>query len=104
MKKEKLTEIEELVKERNLELQKEINERKQTEEALRKNERLLLTIGIFIAMTANAMDGDREMCIEVGMDDYVSKPITPVAVNSILEKWLKSPESSGALSTKEGDT
>jgi len=41
-----------------------------------------------IAMTANAMKGDREKCIEAGMSDYMSKPIKRETVFKILEKWL----------------
>ena len=41
-----------------------------------------------IAMTANALKGDREKCIEVGMDDYISKPVSLHAIEEILEKWL----------------
>ncbi len=39
-----------------------------------------------IAMTANAMQGDREMCLEAGMDDYVSKPIRIEALVEALSK------------------
>ena len=41
-----------------------------------------------IAMTAHAMKGDREACLEVGMNDYVSKPISRKAVFDILETWI----------------
>jgi polar amino acid transport system substrate-binding protein len=44
-----------------------------------------------IAMTANAMQGDRERCIEAGMDDYVSKPIAPAELAKALERWAGSP-------------
>jgi CheY-like chemotaxis protein len=41
-----------------------------------------------IAMTAYAMKGDREKCLEAGMNDYVSKPVEPQALMDMLEKWL----------------
>ena len=41
-----------------------------------------------IAMTPNAMLGDREKCLEPGMDDYISKPIDTVALVGILQRWL----------------
>ena len=41
-----------------------------------------------IAMTANAMKGDKELCLEAGMNDYITKPIKREIVFQILEKWL----------------
>ncbi len=41
-----------------------------------------------IAMTANAMQGDREMCIEAGMDDYITKPIKRETVLGMIESWI----------------
>ncbi|MBN1199608.1 MAG: response regulator [Bacteroidales bacterium] len=42
-----------------------------------------------IALTANAMKGDREMCIESGMNEYISKPLNPDEVFNIIEQYCK---------------
>jgi CheY-like chemotaxis protein len=41
-----------------------------------------------IAVTANALSGDREKCFEAGMSDYLPKPITKNSIISIMKKWL----------------
>jgi CheY-like chemotaxis protein len=41
-----------------------------------------------VAMTANAMQGDREKCTLAGMDDYISKPINLSVLKSSLIKWV----------------
>ena len=44
-----------------------------------------------IAMTASAMMGDRERCLEAGMNDYVSKPLKPDDLLAVLDRWVEQP-------------
>jgi|GEM_PF-1247460 len=41
-----------------------------------------------VAMTANSMEGDRDKCLAVGMNDFISKPINPNKVQETLKRWL----------------
>ncbi|MBV1920415.1 MAG: response regulator, partial [Pseudomonadales bacterium] len=54
-----------------------------------------------IAMTANAMKGDRENCLDAGMSDYMSKPVEPEVVEQLLKKWLLAPQSTMNVITGE---
>jgi CheY-like chemotaxis protein/nitrogen-specific signal transduction histidine kinase/HPt (histidine-containing phosphotransfer) domain-containing protein len=42
---------------------------------------------IIVAMTASAMQGDREKCLAAGMDDYLAKPVRPEDIRTVLERW-----------------
>ena len=48
-----------------------------------------------IAMTAHAMAGDRNKCLEAGMSDYISKPVRPQVLAEVLKKWLPEKRSKG---------
>jgi two-component system, sensor histidine kinase and response regulator len=59
-----------------------------TKEIRRPRSKVLNRKVPIIAMTANAMKGDREKCLAVGMNDYIPKPIHPEKLLKVIEKWL----------------
>ena len=66
--------------------------------AIRRMERSLGIHTPIVGVTAHALKGDREKCIEAGMDDYLSKPISPDKLADKLDAWLDRPRAPVALS------
>lgn len=57
-------------------------------EATRQIRQLAHRTGLpIVAMTAHAMQGDREKCLEAGMSDYLSKPLQREALAAVLARW-----------------
>ncbi|HMD98708.1 MAG TPA: PAS domain S-box protein [Terriglobia bacterium] len=52
-----------------------------------------------IALTADAMTGDRDKCLQAGMTDYLAKPVEPRQLADLLEKWLITPAAGGEASS-----
>ncbi|MBF0211815.1 MAG: response regulator [Desulfamplus sp.] len=68
---------------------------------IRNPESLVLNHDIpIIAMTANAMERDRQRCLDAGMNDYISKPVEPNVLGRVVERWLLDSDSDSITISK----
>jgi two-component system sensor histidine kinase/response regulator len=72
----------------------------QATNAIRKAEVLTGRRVPIIAMTANAMEGDRDKCIAAGMDDYISKPVDPKKLQQVVTRWLSQDRQTAATASE----
>jgi len=55
-----------------------------------------------VALTADAMQGDKERCLKAGMDDYINKPVKPAQVYEMIQKYALTPVASPTKSAHAG--